>query len=230
MKILIEALEKTESYCKMLPYYPASLQRPAAPPCSEELLPFIFLLPLAQQQMITERTIRLAAGFQLIHLSRAVHETIQPQTCKKNRAVVLEGDLLSAHAYQIMIEEDSEQLADAADIMAQASEAWFLYRDFRRKKSRKKEDYQNFLQKDYGLLCRRAAEAGAQEAQWDNHKAETFCDLAEHLAYIYSIIKRNLPLHLGDETALVLEKAKLLQLTEEIESLLSSLSAADSSF
>ena len=73
MKTLIESLEKTESYCQEIPYYPTSLKRPAPPPCSEEILPFLFLLPLAQKQTVTERSIRLAAGFQLIHLSRAIH-------------------------------------------------------------------------------------------------------------------------------------------------------------
>lgn len=230
MKTLIESLEKTESYCQEIPYYPTSLKRPAPPPCSEEILPFLFLLPLAQKQTVTERSIRLAAGFQLIHLSRAIHETIQPQTCPENRAIVLEGDLLSSLAYKIMIEEDPEQLADAANIMAQSSEAWFLYRDFRKKRNYKDEDYWKFLQKDYGLLCRRAAKAGAKEAQWTEEKTEIFCDMAEHLAYIYSIVKRNLPLNLGEEIALVRKKAEELQTLEEIESMLSSLSAVDSSF
>ena len=112
----------------------------------------------------------------------------------------------------------------------QSSEAWFLYRDFRKKRNYKDEDYWKFLQKDYGLLCRRAAKAGAKEAQWIEEKTEIFCDMAEHLAYIYSIVKRNLPLNLGEEIALVRKKAEELQTLEEIESMLSSLSAVDSSF
>ena len=139
--------------------------------------------------------------------------------------------MLSSLAYKIMIEEDPEQLADAANIMAQSSEAWFLYRDFRKKRNYKDEDYWKFSAKRlWTVYVAAQRKAGAKEAQWTEEKTEIFCDMAEHLAYIYSIVKRNLPLNLGEEIALVRKKAEELQTLEEIESMLSSLSAVDSSF
>lgn len=231
MKILIEALKKTESYCKEIPYFPTTLKYPEEHPDPEELLPFLLLLPLSSQNQTTTKALHLAAGFQMIHLSRRIHETIQPQTCPSNRTVVLEGDLLSSAAYKILEEEGSHQLlAEAAEIMAAASEAWFFQRDFKKKKETNEEHLLAFLTKDYGLLCRKAAEIGAKEAHWPIKQTKILCDLAESMAHIYSTINRHLPRSWAEDANQVREAAKALGFQKEVETMLDSFFALDSAF
>lgn len=219
MELLKKALKQTESFCREIPYFPAVLHSVFTEehPHTEEFLPFLLLLPQYAKGEFTEKALRLAAAFQLIHLSRLVHKGIQAEDKPDNRAIVLEGDLLSAAAYQILVEHGSDQiLEDTANIMAEASESWFLGRDF----METEQQYRQYFIKNYGQLCRFAAEIGAEEANWPQNQINVFGDMAENIGYIYTILKGKLGKPWKEYAAKVKETAITLHMEEEIECML----------
>lgn len=191
-------------------------------PLERNILCYWVLLPGLQTGTVTEQTEKIAAAFFLINLNYRVHAEVGEDDVMADKINVLIGDLLLASSYGFLAENcEPGDLEDCAKIAIAMSESWFAWNQLPAFSRDDEELTLPLMEKEFGLIFRKAAELGCRLAAWPPERQTVYRDLVSRAAQLWWARKHHRALDRAPRYRDIAAAAATLGLSEEISWFLS---------